>query len=220
MIQGLRLKVCGLTSLVDAQLADNSGADFLGFILHPASPRHVTLAQYDAMAERLPDRRRVAVLVEPEPAQLRAVRERFDYFQIHFCADLPVAIVAGWTEIVGRERLWLAPKVKPGESVPEYLLPQAKYFLLDTFRADGFGGTGRAGDWPQFAREQRAHPEHTWILAGGLGPDNVLAALESSGARFIDVNSGVEAAPGVKDPEKLRRLVAALRARGGVAPGR
>ena len=71
MIDGVRLKVCGLTSLVDAEGADRSGADYLGFILYPKSPRHIALAQYAALAPRLPDRRRVAVTVEPTSAPVR-----------------------------------------------------------------------------------------------------------------------------------------------------
>ena len=65
--------------------------------------------------------------------------------------------------------------------------------------------------WEGFARQQAAHPDKTWVLAGGLDPDNIGAALAVSGAKFVDVNSGVETAPGVKDHEKIKRLVAALR---------
>ena len=76
MINGIRLKVCGLTSLVDAELADRAGADYLGFVLHAKSPRHVTLARFRAMAARLPDRRKVAVMVEPSAAELAAALDR------------------------------------------------------------------------------------------------------------------------------------------------
>ena len=65
MIDGIRFKVCGLTSIVDAEFVDRCGADYLGFIFHPESPRNITLAQYHAMAPRLPERRKVAVSVEP-----------------------------------------------------------------------------------------------------------------------------------------------------------
>ena len=86
----------------------------------------------------------------------------------------------------------------------------AKYILLDTFHRDKFGGSGETGDWAKFARHQQAHPGNVWILAGGLNPDNIGEALRQSGARFVDVNSGVEAAPGVKDHAKLKRFVVAL----------
>src|SRR6478735_4396493 len=73
MINGVRLKVCGLTSLVDAEAADAVGADYLGFIFYPKSPRGITATQYAAMKDRLPPRKRVAVLVEPPAADLAAL---------------------------------------------------------------------------------------------------------------------------------------------------
>jgi phosphoribosylanthranilate isomerase len=211
MIDGIRLKVCGLTSHVDAEFADRCGADYLGFILYPKSPRHIALATYQAMAVRLPDRRKVAVTVEPSLDDLKAMQAAgFDFFQIHFRHDLPHATVAAWSALVGVDRLWIAPKLPPGTEVPPELLPLAKYVLLDTFHAEGFGGSGKTGDWSKFRRHQVAHPGKTWILAGGLRPDNIAEALTATGTRFVDVNSGVESAPGVKDHAKLKKLVVRL----------
>jgi phosphoribosylanthranilate isomerase len=211
MIDGIRIKVCGLTSLVDAEFADRCGVDYLGFIFFPKSPRFISLETFRAMAKRLPERKKVAVSVEPTPAELAAFGAAgFDFFQVHFRPDLPAVQVAGWAEAVGVERLWLAPKLPPEADVPSALLPLAKYFLLDTFHADKFGGTGATGDWAKFARHQKAHVDKTWILSGGLNPENIGAALRASGARFVDVNSGIESAPGVKDQEKLKRFVVRL----------
>lgn len=211
MIDGIRLKVCGLTSHVDAEFADRCGADYLGFILYPKSPRHIALATYQAMAARLPERRKVAVSVEPARAEVEAMKGAgFDFFQFHFRHDLPVAAIEEWSELVGAEKLWLAPKLPPGLEVATEWLPLAKFFLLDTFHAEGFGGSGRTGDWGKFARHQTAHPDKTWILAGGLNPENIDEALRASGTRFVDVNSGVESAPGVKDHAKLKRFVVRL----------
>ncbi len=211
MIAGIRLKVCGITSLVDADAADAIGADFLGFIFHPKSPRHIELAQWRAMAGRLPPRRRVAVSVNPSPADLRTwVEAGFDAFQVHFPLETDDGVLASWAEAVGRDRLWLAPKMPPGVAFPERVLAHAGTILWDTYAADGYGGTGRTGDWSAFRRAREAHVEHTWILAGGLAPDNVAAALAASGARFLDINSGVELSPGVKDPARLKALAAAL----------
>ena len=89
-------------------------------------------------------------------------------------------------------------------------LAVAKFILLDTFHAEGFGGSGKTGDWGKFARHQAAHTHNFWILAGGLNAENIGDALRLSGARFVDVNSGVEAAPGVKDEAKLKRFVVRL----------
>ena len=115
MIDGIRFKVCGLTSLIDAELADKVGADCLGFIFHPESPRRVTLAQYAAMAPRLPARRKVAVFVEPTPAVVaEAVALKFDFFQVHFRHDRPLSEVVAWSKTVGVDRLWLAPQASAG----------------------------------------------------------------------------------------------------------
>jgi phosphoribosylanthranilate isomerase len=84
--------------------------------------------------------------------------------------------------------------------------------LVDTFHAAGFGGSGQTGDWEAYTRLRTAHPQHHWILAGGLKPENVAEALRLSGAQWIDVNSGVESAPGVKDAAKLRACADAIRA--------
>jgi len=211
MISGIRLKVCGLTTLVDAGAADAIGADFLGFILVEKSPRHVTLAQWRSMAGRLPPRRKVAVSVLPTVDDLRAMNDAgFDAFQVHFPLGTTDDVLAGWSAAVGRERLWLAPKLPPGTAFPERVLAHAGTILWDTFSTSSYGGTGRTGDWDGFRAARLAHPETTWILAGGLGPGTVAAALAATGTRVVDVNSGVELAPGVKDPAKMKSLVAAI----------
>ena len=211
MIDGVRLKVCGLTSLVDAEFADGVGADYLGFIFHGESPRNLSLAQYKAMAPRLPDRRKVAVSVEPSLDTLSAMRDLgFDYFQIHYRSGTSSEQLSAWSRLVGEKHLWLAPKLPPTDDVSPAALAVAKFILFDTFRAEGFGGTGKTGDWAKFARHQSAHTHNFWILAGGLNSDNIADALKASGAKFVDVNSGVEAAPGIKDPEKLKRFVVRL----------
>lgn len=212
MIGDTRLKVCGQTRVEDACLAAELGADYLGFILYPKSPRHLSLGAYAALRAELPvGPRRVAVLVEPSAAELEAAKEAgFDFFQVHARAELPLADVVAWSAAVGAARLWLAPKLPPGAPFPTEWLPLAETFLVDTFHAEGFGGSGRTGDWGGFARLMAAHPEKTWVLAGGLSPANIAAARAESGARFVDVNSGVESAPGLKSPEKLRALAAAL----------
>ncbi|HVU34164.1 MAG TPA: phosphoribosylanthranilate isomerase, partial [Opitutaceae bacterium] len=137
--------------------------------------------------------------------------DSFDFFQIHFRHDLPPPVVEGWAKTVGAERLWLAPRLPPAVDVAALLIQMARYILLDTFQADAFGGSGRTGDWAKFARHQQAHADRFWILSGGLNADNIGEALRATNARFIDVNSGVEAAPGVKDAGKLAAFVASLR---------
>jgi phosphoribosylanthranilate isomerase len=216
MIEGIQVKVCGLTSPGDAESAAACGADYLGFILHPGSPRCVSLGQFKAMAASLPKLPRVAVAVEPAPGSLSAMRDAgFDLFQVHFRHDIPVAAIQAWSREAGMDCLWLAPKLPPKVDVAEAWLALAPCILLDTFDPTLFGGTGRTGDWPKFRRHSEAHPEKTWFLSGGLGPENVGAALAGTGARFVDVNSGVESAPGVKDHAKLRAFFAAVRKAAG-----
>ena len=208
MIDGIRYKVCGLTSLVDAEFADRCGADYLGFNFYPKSPRHLALEQFRTMAPRLPARRKVAVSVEPTRDELAAQRDAgCDYFQIHHRLEIPEETLAAWSHEVGRDKLWLAPKLPPDRDVAAEWLPLAKTVLLDTFHEAGFGGSGMTGDWEKFARHQASHPANRWVLAGGLKPDNVGEALRRTGARRLDVNSGVEVAPGLKDHAKLKSFV-------------
>ena len=104
------------------------------------------------------------------------------------------------------EAAHLLPKLPPAQDVKPEWLPYADNFLLDTFHPDKFGGTGQTGDWAKFKSQQAAYPRKTWILSGGLKPENIGPAIAASAAKFIDVNSGVESAPGVKDLAKLRAL--------------
>ncbi len=211
MIAGIRFKVCGLTSLVDVECADKCGADYLGFNLYPQSPRHISLDQFRALTKNLPDRRTIAITVAPHLDELAAMKEAgFDAFQIHFVADTPLETIKGWSDLVTPERLWLAPKLPPEMDVPEEWLPLAKTFLIDTFSTKEFGGTGKTGDRSKFARHQKNHPEKTWVIAGGISPENVGETLRQSEAHFVDINSGVETAPGVKDHAKLKQFVVKL----------
>jgi phosphoribosylanthranilate isomerase len=211
MINGIRLKVCGITSLVDADAADAVGADYLGFIFYPKSPRYVSYPQYKAMQERLPPRKRVAVSVEPTLEELaKQLPLDFDFFQIHFNPQTPIETVSSWSRMVDPAKLWLAPRLPPGVDLTPGLLPLAETILLDTFHPDKMGGTGATGDWAKFKRYRENHSARRWILSGGLTPENIAEAVTATGARYIDVNSGVEQAPGIKSPSKLQAFVLAL----------
>ncbi len=211
MINRIQLKVCGITSATDAQAAADIGADYLGFIFYPSSPRCITAARYDEMKSHLPTVKKVAVLVEPSAVDLAALGVMgFDCFQIHFKLNRTLAQVQEWSEVVKPAKLWLVPQLPTAVNIPMELLPLADTFLLDTYQAGKYGGTGETGDWTKFQRHQAAYPSKNWILSGGLNPANVASAIRASGAKFIDVNSGVESSPGVKDHAKLKALVAVL----------
>lgn len=214
MIAGIRIKICGLTSLVDAGLADQIGADYLGFILHERSPRWVRSDHYAAMRSQLPERAHVAVMVAPNQDELKAVADvGFSHFQLHFEPTTAASVLAGWAGVVGAERLWLAPRLRPGTTLDPAWLEVGSTLLIDTYHAGGYGGSGLTGDWGQFKQWREQHTKHTWVLSGGLKADNIGAALAATGARVIDVGSGVEAAAGIKDARKLDALAAALRSR-------
>ncbi len=210
MIGSVRVKVCGLTSAEDAAVAAGIGADFLGFILYPKSPRFLPLERFTALRPRLPALPHVAVLVAPTGEELAAAQAAgFAFFQVHFSVTEP-EVARRAAAAVGAARLWLAPKLPPEAELAPELLALADTWLLDTYRADSFGGTGHTGDWAKFGRYREGHPAKRWILAGGLTAENAAAAVAATGAQTIDVNSGVESAPGRKDAGKLAALRAAL----------
>jgi phosphoribosylanthranilate isomerase len=208
----VQFKICGLTSAGDAAVAEAAGAGYLGFILYPPSPRAITLAQFRGLAAAVKGRK-VAVVVTPTVAEIEALLAAgADFIQAHFPTETPFKTLQAWSQAAGANRLWLAPRLPPPLDVPSGWLPLADTFLLDTFDPEKFGGTGQLGDWGKFARQQRAHPGKTWILSGGLSAETIGEAVRASGARFVDANSGVESAPGVKAPAKIQAFAAALRA--------
>jgi len=214
MVNAVTLKVCGLCSRPDIEQAVSCGADYLGFIQYPKSPRYLPLAEFKAMAADLPKEvKKVGVVVYSSMDELETYKDSgFDFIQLHFDNDTPFFEVALWTEILPPQMLWLAPRVPPGRELDLAFLPLADYFLVDSFDQSSLGGTGKTGDWTNFKRLQALYQKIRWVLAGGLSPDNIGEALRTSHAKFVDVNSGVESAPGVKDHAKLKAFVEALAA--------
>lgn len=206
----ITVKICGLTSAVDADYAVQNGADYCGMIRYERSPRCITIEDARESCLTIPHGRRVFVDVNTAPSQLEMYAGfGFDKFQIHCEATVERATVAAWSAIVGRENLWLAPRVGPGAPFPEDLLDFADTILVDTFQKSGaHGGSGKIGDWGRFHEWSTRYPSHQFILAGGLSPDNLAEAIAQSGARFVDLNSGLESAPGKKDPVKVRTALA------------
>jgi phosphoribosylanthranilate isomerase len=207
------VKICGITRARDGAAALEAGASHLGFILYEKSPRAITLEQVGALMAALPVpvEKPVAVDVNPEPERLaRWTTGGFARYQLHFPHDLPGERIAEWAKVVGRANLWLAPKLPPGEPFPEDLIELADTFIADAFSEDAYGGTGKIADWSRFADWRNRWPDKSWILAGGLSPENVAEALSATGTDRLDANSGVETSPGIKDSDKILAFFEAL----------
>jgi phosphoribosylanthranilate isomerase len=203
----LFVKICGLTSPEDAVAAVEAGADAVGFVFWPKSPRAVTPERAAQIGRALPAAVvRVGVFVDaPEPEMARVAElAGLDLLQLHG-NEAPAAAGALCRPA------WKALRVGPG-FVSRDALPWAgrvSGLLLDTKADDAPGGTGRTFDWA-LARRAREHASFL-MLAGGLTPANVAQAIRAAAPDGVDVSSGVESAPGRKDVDKLRAFVAAAR---------
>ena len=210
MIGSARIKVCGITRAADATTALALGADFLGINCWSGSPRFVPATARAALLREVPADKRVAVTVNPSVAEAAAlIAEGFAIVQVHFDPVKKECDPKGLSAQLGVKRLWLAPKLADGAEWPAELIPLAEGFVHDAHAKDAFGGTGKVSDWTRFQKLLQKYPQSLWILAGGLGPDNIAAAAQS-GAGFFDLNSGVELAPGLKSAEKLAGVAEVL----------
>jgi phosphoribosylanthranilate isomerase len=200
-----RVKICGITSAADGRAAAQAGADAIGLIFYPPSPRRVTLARAAEIAAGLPPFvARVAVFVNPAAGEVDAVLGacRPNLLQFHgeetpeFCRAFGVPYVR-------------AVRVRPGVDLLESLSPyeDAAGWLLDAYRDDLYGGTGEAFDWALIPR-RLARPV---ILSGGLDAGNVGEAIRRVRPWAVDVSSGVESAKGVKDAGLIAAFVAGVR---------
>lgn len=205
----VRIKICGITNLEDALLAAELGADALGFIFYPKSPRAVSPEAAREIIRRLPPFvLTVGVFVDEEPARVQeiAAYAGLDWLQLHgaespdSCRTVGRRVIKGF-RVKGEESLALLE--------PYHGAVQA--FLLDTYRPGTPGGTGETFDWELAHRAKEFGPI---ILAGGLIPDNVAEAIRTARPAAVDVASGVEAAPGKKDPDKLKTFMEAARSVG------
>jgi phosphoribosylanthranilate isomerase len=205
------VKVCGLTTPEDAAAVAEAGADAAGFVFWPGSPRAVEPAAAARIARALPPFvLRVGVFVDASPDLLRRTADEvgLDLLQLHG-GEQPSAL-AGLPR-----RALKAVRVGTG-FVPEDALRfegHAAGILLDTRSDRAPGGTGEAFDW-SLARAVRERASFL-VLAGGLASANVAAAIRALRPDAVDVSSGVESAPGRKDPQRIREFVAAVRSLDG-----
>lgn len=210
---GVEVKICGLTQNADIPAAILAGARYVGFVFFPRSPRNVALEDAAFMAATVPEGIcRVALTVDADDAMLDRLvgTVPLDMLQLHG-QETPdrVAVIRARFGLPVMKAVGVADEddlaaLDTYGQVADQLLVDAK----PTQDADLPGGNGLAFDWRLIANRRWPVP---WMLAGGLTPDNVAQAVRMTGAQQVDVSSGVESAPGVKDGALMRDFVQALR---------
>ncbi len=208
----LIVKICGVNAAEAADAAVRAGADFVGLVFHPKSPRHLGFEAARALANHLRGRVRLAALVaDADDSWLTAAVEavRPDFLQLHGreTPERAAAIKARFG--VGLIKAFAIAGADDFTAVPRFD-DIADMFLFDAKAPEGLrpGGHGNAFDWQLLKGRRFARP---WLLAGGLNPGNVARAIAASEAPGVDVSSGVEIAPGVKSASLIADFVSAAR---------
>lgn len=211
---GTSVKICGVTTDEAADAAVAAGADFMGLVFFPASPRRLSPARAAALADRARGRiRLVAVVVDASDDAIAAAvaAARPDFLQLHGREEpARVAAIRSTFGLPVIKALHIAEaadlaRAPAYEAVADMLMFDAKA----PAEADRPGGHGAAFDWRMLKGRTFARP---WLLAGGLDVHNVARAIETAGAPGVDVSSAVESAPGIKDARMIADFVAAARA--------
>ena len=201
----VRSKICGITRIEDALLAVAAGADALGFVFYPKSPRAVSIEQARGIIAALPPFvTTVGLFVNADRRELNALLDLLSLDLLQFHGDETPADCAGY----GRPYI-KALRVKSGDDIAQLAAPyeNASGILLDTFVSGIPGGTGAAFDW-SLVPHNLSKPV---ILAGGLTPQNVFTAIEQVRPYAVDVSGGVEASKGIKDADKLKAFLREVR---------
>lgn len=213
----MRVKICGLTAPEAVRQAAEAGADYVGFVFYPPSPRDVGERGAGLLSAVPPDVTSVALMVDPDDALVdRAVALGVGMLQLHG-AETPERVAAirarGGRPVMKALGIGGAAdldRIAAYEAVADQLLIDAR----PPEGADRPGGNAVRFDWRLLTGRCWARP---WMLAGGLTPENVAEAVRLTGAGQVDVSSGVESAPGIKDPAKVAAFISAARSvdRGG-----
>ncbi len=195
-----KVKICGITSLDDALMAVEAGADALGFVFFEKSPRYLSPEVAARIIENIPPMVQVVGLfvnAELDFVNRTADSCGLDIVQLH--GDESPA----YCRLV-RRRVMKAFRVRGPESLVSLADYRVAAYLLDAYSPNAYGGTGESFDWEcaAAAKEQGAI-----VLAGGLNPGNIALAVAKVAPYAVDVSSGVESSPGCKDPEKVRRFI-------------
>lgn len=199
-----RIKICGITNVDDALAAAAAGADAIGLVFYPGSPRAVTIAIARDVCEVLPPFvAAVGLFVDAESALIREVLSTvpLDLLQFHGVETAETCVQFDRPYI---KALRMRDDVDLLDEALQF--SGARGLLLDTYRAGVAGGTGETFDWQRIPAAMRSRI----VLAGGLNPDNVGAAVRQIRPYAVDVSGGVESAPGRKDASKIEQFVAAV----------
>lgn len=202
-----RIKICGLTSVEDALAAVAAGADAIGLVFYPKSPRCVTPKQAAEIARAVgPFVTTVGLFVDASWAEIESVLTQVPLQLLQFHGDESAAFCASFQRPFIKA-LRMADGVDMAEVEDEFAATGALGLLLDSYSPAAPGGTGETFGWERIPAERRL----PLILAGGLSPDNVAAAVKQVRPYAVDVSSGVEIAPGRKDSAKIAAFVQAVR---------
>ena len=204
-------KICGLSTPETLDAAVHHGAAQVGFVFFPPSPRHLGFEQAAALATRVPDHvQKIGVFVDPDDALVDAAvaSGRLDAVQLHKTNPDRVAAIRARV----RRPIWAAVAVKTAADLAgaAAFAGAADRLLYDAKTPDGAtlpGGMGLRFDWRLLQGHRHLLP---WSLSGGLDPVNVAEAIRVTGATSVDVSSGVESAPGVKDVDKIAVFLKAV----------
>ena len=204
-----RVKICGITRLEDAQLAAELGAWAVGMVFHPSSPRRCPLAEAELIGAALHRRVEVAgVFVNTPLGEIARVAEHVGLTLVQLHGDEGPAFCQEVARRTGARTIKAAP-VQGAFTLHDLARFHTDFHLLDGHGGERRGGTGESFDWSLVARRRSRVP---LIVAGGLDAGNVGEAIAATHPYAVDVASGVESAPGVKDPERMRAFIDEVRA--------
>jgi phosphoribosylanthranilate isomerase len=217
-----QVKICGITTAADAILASEAGADAIGLNFYEQSPRSVTPERAGAIVAALPAATRaVGVFVNAPLERILALCAQVPLNAVQLHGDEPAAMVAS-LRIHLPQRTLLVRALRCREAslqpISDHLAacialgPAPDAVLLDAYRAGEYGGTGAKLDWQFVARQRGLLGQIPLVLAGGLAPGNVAAAIAAAHPQAVDTASGVESSPGKKDPQRVRDFISVARA--------
>lgn len=201
----MNVKICGITNLSDAMTAVEAGADALGFIFYPKSPRYIAFQNAARIIRELPARiLKVGVFVNAPREDVLAAQQECQLSVLQFHGEETPEFCAGFTG-----QTWKAFRVNGPETLNRLVCYRTTAWLLDAWSPAMPGGTGERFDWDLAVEAQKAG--RPIILAGGLTPENVTSAVQHVRPMAVDVSSGVEMAPGKKDSAKVKEFVSAAK---------